>query len=198
MARSPMVHVRAGYLHGRYFATPLEMVNYFPWNYSSSMSKERRQLEEWEKAECAALKAALAAFNSSAPKAKRLTQEDVSHALGMSQGTLSSHLNGHRAINVEMAAKMGRMLGIPVEHFSERLAKEISGLAAAITRVSNELADIQEPRVYQSDLYDAAPAEQRADVDEVADMMLRLSPEQARKLKQAMDLLMPSNDSGKA
>ncbi|MEB0078044.1 helix-turn-helix transcriptional regulator [Pseudomonas sp. CCI3.2] len=175
----------------------MEMVNYFPWEYSSFMSIERRQLEDWEKAECAALKAALADFNRAVPKEKRLTQEDVSHSLGMSQGTLSSHLNGHRALNVEMAAKMGVMLAIPVERFSERLAKEISDIAAAITGVSSELGGGQAPRVYQADLYEAAPSEQKADVDEIAEMMLRLSPEQARKLKQAMDLLMPSNDPRK-
>lgn len=47
----------------------------------------------------------------------------------MSQGTLSSHLNGHRAINLEMASQMARLLDIPVERFSKRLASEIGELS---------------------------------------------------------------------
>lgn len=52
-------------------------------------------------------------------------------------------------------------------------------------------------RTYQSDLYESAPADQRAAVDDIADKMLRLTPEQAMKLKQAMDLLMPTDDTRK-
>ncbi|WP_241088095.1 helix-turn-helix domain-containing protein [Pseudomonas viridiflava] len=105
------------------------------------MSKERRQLEDWEKAECAALKAAIEDFNKALPRDKRLTQDDISHELGMSQGTLSSHLNGHRAINLEMAAAMSVMLSVPIDRFSERLADELASLSGAITRVSGELDD---------------------------------------------------------
>lgn len=53
------------------------------------------------------------------------------------------------------------------------------------------------PRKYQNDLYEAAPADQRKAVDEIAEKMLALTPEQALKLKQAMDLLMPSNEPRK-
>lgn len=52
-------------------------------------------------------------------------------------------------------------------------------------------------RHYQTDLYEAAPAEQREAVDDMAEKMLKLTPEQARKLKQAMDLLMPDNGPSK-
>ncbi len=55
----------------------------------------------------------------------------------------------------------------------------------------------QNPRHYQTDLYEAAPVEQREAVDDMAEKMLKLSPEQARKLKQAMDLLMPDNGPNK-
>ncbi len=55
----------------------------------------------------------------------------------------------------------------------------------------------QSSRHYQNDLYEAAPAEQREAVDDMADKMLKLTPEQARKLKQAMDLLMPDNGPSK-
>lgn len=114
------------------------MANYFHWEYSSLMSKARRQLEDWEKAECAALKAALAEFNSSSPKEKRFTQDELSHLLGMSQGTLSSHLNGHRALNLEMAATMSRLLSVPIEKFSKRIAEEITALSGAISKGSEE------------------------------------------------------------
>jgi len=52
-------------------------------------------------------------------------------------------------------------------------------------------------RNYQADLYQAAKPEHRQAVDEIADKMLALTPEQALKLKQAMDLLMPSNEPRK-
>lgn len=105
------------------------MVDYCHGEYSLRMTTERRPLEDWEKAECAALKAELQAFNARSPKEKRLTQEEVAHSLRMSQGTLSSHLNGHRAINLDMAAQLARLLDIPVERFSKRLAIEIGELS---------------------------------------------------------------------
>lgn len=117
------------YLPWRYLTTPLEMVDYCHGEYSLLMTTERRSLEDWEKAECAALKAELQAFNARSPREKRLTQEEVAHSLRMSQGTLSSHLNGHRAINIDMAAQMARLLDIPVERFSKRLANEIGELS---------------------------------------------------------------------
>lgn len=95
------------------------------------MKTERRQLHDWEKEECAALKREIAAYNARVGKEKRLTQEVIAEELGMSQGTLSSHLNGQRPINKEMAAKMSALLGVPVESFSERIAKQISHLARA-------------------------------------------------------------------
>lgn len=95
------------------------------------MTKERRPLHDWEKQECASLKAEFAAYNLSPPNGKRLTQEEAAHALGMSQGTFSSHLNGHRAINKEIAATMASMLGIPVSRFSKRLSDEIQAMSVA-------------------------------------------------------------------
>ncbi|MNF75976.1 LexA repressor [compost metagenome] len=55
----------------------------------------------------------------------------------MTQGNLSSHLNGKRALNTEMAAKVAIRLGIPVERFSSRLAREIQNLAKAAEVHSN-------------------------------------------------------------
>lgn len=100
-------------------------------NKLSVMKNERRQLHDWEKEECAALKREIASFNARAAKGKRLTQEVIAEELGMSQGTLSSHLNGQRPINKEMAAKMAALLDIPIERFSRRLAGQIEQLAKA-------------------------------------------------------------------
>lgn len=95
------------------------------------MKTERRTLEDWEVAECLALKAELASYNKRAPKGRKLTQEEVADKLGMSQGTLSSHLNGKRAINLVMASKMAKMLDIDVAKFSPRLASEIIDISPA-------------------------------------------------------------------
>ena len=97
------------------------------------MNNDRRQLLDWEKDECAALKAALAAFNANRPKEKRLTQEDIALSLGMSQGTLGSHLNGHRAVSQKLAVGMAKLLEISIEQFSPRLAKEIADIASVVT-----------------------------------------------------------------
>lgn len=110
----------------------MEMAAYLQCEYSPLMTTSRRQLEDWEVAECAALKAELAHFNATAPKGERLTQEEIAHALGMSQGTLNSHLNGKRALNKEIASKFAILLGITVEKFSPRLAAEITEMAKAI------------------------------------------------------------------
>ncbi|WP_443190939.1 helix-turn-helix domain-containing protein [Pseudomonas indica] len=101
------------------------------------MSRDRRELTDFEKAECAALKAEIAAFNAREHGSRRLTQDFLAQELGMTQGNLSSHLNGKRPINKEMAAKMALLLGIPVETFSPRLAKEIAAMVQAVQPANN-------------------------------------------------------------
>ena len=109
----------------------MEMVNYFLWEYSCEMNKERRQLLDWEREECAALKKAIADFNASRPKDKRLTQDEIAHAVGMSQGTLGSHLNGHRPLTQKLAVSMAEMLGVPIGSFSKRIEDDIGRMASA-------------------------------------------------------------------
>lgn len=176
------------------------------------MSTDRRPLTDLEKAECAALKAAIAARNSQNTGGRRLTQEFLAQELGMTQGNLSSHLNGKRPISKDMAAKAALLLGIPVASFSPRLAREIAAMAQAVqpprgTAPAGEgqghyaaesgASGSDANRNYQGDLYQAAHPDHRRAVDEIADKMLSLTPEQALKLKQAMDLLMPSNEPRK-
>lgn len=68
-------------------ASPEDIESYAHWEYDQRMSRDRRELEDWEKAECAALKAEIAAFNARAQNGQRLTQEGLAQELGMTQGT---------------------------------------------------------------------------------------------------------------
>lgn len=114
-------------------SSPMDMVGYERRTYDKGMTTDRRKLTESEMAECAALKAEVAAFNSSkANKRDRLTQESLAQELGMTQGNLSSHLNGKRPISKEIAAKVALLLGISVERISARLAREIEIMARTI------------------------------------------------------------------
>lgn len=151
---------------------------------------KKRELEDWELEECEALKRAVDAFNKGKPRKDRISQTQLADALGINQGSVSAYLNGVNALNAKVASIIAGMIGIPVEHFSPRLANEISSMASVVHPSTGN-------RGYQDDLYEAATAEQRADVDEVAEKMLKLSPEQARKLKLAMDLLIPDDGSAK-
>jgi phage repressor protein C with HTH and peptisase S24 domain len=121
----------------------MEMVNYFQWEYSCEMNKERRQLLDWEREECAALKKAIADFNASRPKEKRLTQDEIAHTVGMSQGTLGSHLNGHRPLTQKLAVSMAEILGVPIGTFSKRIENEIERIASLLpdTRPSHRETD---------------------------------------------------------
>ncbi|MEO4014796.1 helix-turn-helix transcriptional regulator [Pseudomonas rossensis] len=89
------------------------------------MSQKKRELDQWEKDECAALKEAIAEWNRARPKSERITQEQAGEALGMNQGSFSNYLNGRTALNLDFAFKVKVLFGIPVEDFSPRLAAEI-------------------------------------------------------------------------
>ncbi|MDI3372391.1 helix-turn-helix transcriptional regulator [Pseudomonas sp. V104_10] len=93
---------------------------------------DRRELEDWEKDECAALKHALALYNAPLPREKKLTQDKLAAELGMTQGNLNGHLNGKRPLSKELAAKVFSLTGIPVSAYSTRLDAEIKSLAAAV------------------------------------------------------------------
>lgn len=94
---------------------------------------KKRELEDWEKAECLALKAAIDAFNEGKPRRDSLTQGKIADALGINQGSVSSYLNGYNALNIKVASIIAGLISQPVETFSPRLAEEISRLAKAAT-----------------------------------------------------------------
>lgn len=150
-------------------------------------SMRKREIESWEKAECSALKAAIDAFNAGKPRGDRLTQSRLAEELGINQGSASAYLNGYNAINSRVASTVSRLTGIPVSTFSARLAAEIA-----------EIASVAGEQHYQKDdKYQSATPEHRQAVDELVDKLLDLSPEQALKVKQAMELLMPTDDRTK-
>lgn len=93
---------------------------------------QKRTLNDWEKAECAALKALVEAYNRARPKQERITQEAAGAALGITQGAFSNYLNARIALNKEVAAGISRLFGIPVEKFSKRLAAEMADLAQVV------------------------------------------------------------------
>lgn len=93
---------------------------------------DRRELDDWEKAECAALKEALRLHNASLPRDMKFTQDKLAAELGMTQGNLNGHLNGKRPLSKELAAKVFSLTGIPVSVYSTRLDAEIKSLAAAV------------------------------------------------------------------
>lgn len=128
---------------------------YSRWEYDLGMSTDRRPLTDQEKAECAALKAEIAARNSQNTGGRRLTQEFLAQELGMTQGNLSSHLNGKRAISKEMAAKAALLLGIPVEKFSPRLANQIADMARAVQPARAKAAVAENQGAYQTERAEA-------------------------------------------
>lgn len=93
---------------------------------------KKRDLEDWELAECTALKNAVDAYNAGKPRAERLSQGKIADALGMNQGSVSSYLNGVNALNARVAGVIAGLIKVPVESFSPRLAKEIAEMAAPI------------------------------------------------------------------
>ena len=92
---------------------------------------KKRELEDWELDECVALKRAVDSFNAGKPRKDRISQTHLADALGINQGSVSAYLNGVNALNAKVASIIAGMIGIPVEQFSPRLAKEIATMAAA-------------------------------------------------------------------
>jgi transcriptional regulator with XRE-family HTH domain len=90
---------------------------------------KKRELEDWEKAECLALKGAVDAYNLGKPRKEALTQGKIADALGINQGSVSSYLNGYNALNMKVASVIAGLISKPVDSFSPRLAKEIAEMA---------------------------------------------------------------------
>lgn len=94
------------------------------------MTIEKRKLKDWELAECSALKAAIAAHNKSVSKSDKITQEKAAGDLNITQGALSSFLNGRNAITLKVAVYFAKELKIPISQFSKRLADEAEDIGS--------------------------------------------------------------------
>lgn len=111
---------------------PAAMDTYRLREYPSHMSDKKREISHWEKEECAKLKAALEEFNAGKSRKDSLTQGKIAEALDMSQGSVSSYLNGYNALNARFASYVASQIGIRIESFSERLAAEVGEMAKAV------------------------------------------------------------------
>ncbi|MBO0369259.1 LexA family transcriptional regulator [Pseudomonas putida] len=77
--------------------------------------------------ECAVLKA----LYITKRKEAGLTQAEIADALGISQAAVSHYLNGENPLNTRVAAVFAQKLGVPVQAFSPRLAREIEQITEA-------------------------------------------------------------------
>lgn len=95
------------------------------------MSK-KKELSPELKAECDAAKALFV----SKKNALGLTQASLAEAADISAAAVAMYLNGTNPLNVKFAAVLSRLLDVPIEKFSKRLAAEVSGLTSAADQIS--------------------------------------------------------------
>lgn len=86
----------------------------------------KKELSPELKAECDAAKSLFV----SKKNALGLTQASLAEAADISAAAVAMYLNGTNPLNAKFAAVLSRLLGVPVEKFSKRLANEISGLTS--------------------------------------------------------------------
>lgn len=95
------------------------------------MSK-KKELSPELKSECDAAKALFV----SKKNALGLTQASLAEAADISAAAVAMYLNGTNPLNVKFAAVLSRLLDVPIEKFSKRLAAEISGLTSAADHIN--------------------------------------------------------------
>lgn len=86
----------------------------------------KKELSPELKAECDAAKALFV----SKKNALGLTQASLAAEADISAAAVAMYLNGTNPLNAKFAAVLSRLLGVPVERFSKRLAREINGLTS--------------------------------------------------------------------
>lgn len=157
---------------------------------------KKRDLEPFELAECVALKKAVDAFNAGKSRKDRLSQGKIAEALNINQGSVSSYLTGVNALNAKVASVIATLIGVPVESFSPRLAKEIAEMARAVQAASGPSGISEVPGDYASAPHASAePAPTEALLEVVAAMHViqaglfsgRLTDDQVRRLLQIRD-----------
>jgi transcriptional regulator with XRE-family HTH domain len=95
------------------------------------MSK-KKELSPELKAECDAAKALFVSKKNSLG----LTQASLAEAADISAAAVAMYLNGTNPLNVKFAVVLSRLLDVPVEKFSKRLATEISGLTSTAEQMN--------------------------------------------------------------
>lgn len=88
---------------------------------------KKKELSPELKAECDAAKALFV----SKKNALGITQASLAEAADISAAAVAMYLNGTNPLNAKFATVLSRVLGVPVEKFSKRLAQEINGLTNA-------------------------------------------------------------------
>jgi len=99
------------------------------------MSK-KKELSPELKTECDAAKALFV----SKKNALGLTQASLAEAADISAAAVAMYLNGTNPLNAKFAVVLSRLLDVPIERFSKRLAAEINGLTAGVERAENPAA----------------------------------------------------------
>lgn len=87
---------------------------------------KKKELSPELKAECEAAKSLFV----SKKNALGLTQASLAEAADISAAAVAMYLNGTNPLNAKFAAVLSRLLGVPVDRFSKRLADEIAGLTS--------------------------------------------------------------------
>lgn len=87
---------------------------------------KKKELSPELKAECEAAKSLFV----SKKNALGLTQASLAEAADISAAAVAMYLNGTNPLNAKFAAVLSRLLGVPIESFSKRLAVEIAGLTS--------------------------------------------------------------------
>ncbi|WP_338500992.1 S24 family peptidase [Pseudomonas poae] len=94
---------------------------------------KKKELSPELKAECEAAKSLFVSKKNSLG----LTQASLAEAADISAAAVAMYLNGTNPLNAKFAAVLSRLLGVPVEQFSKRLAAEIAGLTSSDQQVGS-------------------------------------------------------------
>jgi transcriptional regulator with XRE-family HTH domain len=129
------------------------------------MSK-KKELSPDFRAECDAAKALFI----SRKNGLGLTQAKLAEAAEISPAGVAMYLNGTNPLNAKFASVLSRMIGLPVEAFSSRLAKEIAQITqAAPPEINNKTSE-------KAGTYLAAKAMENEKIDAAMALFQRATP----------------------
>lgn len=97
---------------------------------------KKKELSPDLRAECSAAKALFIARKNGLG----LTQAKLAEAAEISPAGVAMYLNGTNPLNAKFASVLARLIGVSVESFSPRLAKEIAQITQAVPASINNVA----------------------------------------------------------